>query len=239
MSKILALKSIPLSEQTRHAWHETGVRFAHRRRTNREIQNLVDEYGYEIVVNLGDKGFASETVPVYNHINSVMAVMEPLALRRTFNGAYLPNSVHDGSHWHKHSGWGGAGKTYLTGREASCEYFNAETQSHIAGSEYRVISVGDIVVQASRKDQIGETIGEFDWTWIGVNGIRNNGIIPVVKEAVRLIPFWNRTVFGWDFIVSEDNGRPFVIEINSCPGVNDATARRIVDAIDVNERKEQ
>jgi len=37
-------------------------------------------------------------------------------------------------------------------------------------------------------------------------------------------------MFGWDVIV--DSNRPYVIEINTSPGVNSSTAKRIIQQIE-------
>ena len=70
---------------------------------------------------------------------------------------------------------------------------------------------------------------DFEYTWIGVEGVKKNGIIPLLKEAIREIPGGGLSVFGWDVIVGEAG--PLIIECNTSPGVNDATAARIVNKV--------
>jgi len=88
--------------------------------------------------------------------------------------------------------------------------------------------VGDAIVQASIKEPLNG-VGNFNWKWVGLDGIRSNGIIPLIKSAIEDIPHWHRTIFGWDVIVDD---KPWVIEINTSPGVNDASAKRIVEQIE-------
>ena len=64
---------------------------------------------------------------------------------------------------------------------------------------------------------------------MGIDGIASNGIIPHIKSAITDIPNWEFTVFGWDIIVGRN--KPYVIEINTSPGVNNASAQRIVQQI--------
>src|SRR3990167_8266829 len=47
-------------------------------------------------------------------------------------------------------------------------------------------------------------------------------------HAEEFIPNFERTVLGWDIIVGD---KPYTIEINTSPGVNELTAARIVRAI--------
>ncbi|KKL87884.1 hypothetical protein LCGC14_1930230, partial [marine sediment metagenome] len=39
-------------------------------------------------------------------------------------------------------------------------------------------------------------------------------------------------IIGWDVIISDDGYNTFILEGNSCPGVNAATAGRILNAIE-------
>jgi hypothetical protein len=234
--RTLAVRSIPLSEATRNGWHSANVRFAKRNRNNSQIENIAVQYGYDSVLNLGDRGFFSEKVLTWNRIESVWAVMEPQALRVTMPD-FLPAELDEdtGAHWHKSMGWGGVGKRFHDKFYEGCDenWYNDDTQEHIEGIEYRIITVGDRLVQASRKEPQSEGWPPiptgFNWHWIGVDGVADNGIIPQIKQAVLLIPYWETTILGWDIIV--DDIKPYVIEVNSCPGVNEATAQRIVKAM--------
>src|SRR5690606_15520979 len=156
-------------------------------------------------------------------------------LRATLDGEGMPPHECDGPHWHKHGGFGGAGTTFHEREMDGCRQADGEIQKHIEGDEYRVITVGDKVVQASRKVNVEWINGRhhFDYEWCGVEGVRRNGIIPLLHESVDKIPGGEMSVLGWDIIVGE---RPYIIECNTSPGVNEPTARRIVSAVENNIR---
>ena len=228
--KVLALRSIPLSDNTREGWRAAGITFARRKRTDAEIEQLCLKYGYDAVINLGDRGFSSDVVQVWNDIATVNVTMDTARLRKQLDGFGMPLNSGVGPHWHKQGGgWGGSGVRFCENYEA-CDDLYGEVQAHIDGTEYRVITVGDRVVQAMRKTNVEWQGGKhyFDYEWCGVSGIDNLGIIPLLKEAVRKLPKWERSIIGWDVIVGD---KPYIIEANSCPGVNSATAKRIVKAM--------
>jgi hypothetical protein len=104
-----------------------------------------------------------------------------------------------------------------------------DVQQHVDGIEYRVTTVGDTVVQAHKKELL-DGVGNFVWHWVGVDGVRANGIIPLCKKALGNVPGGDYSMFGWDIIVGKDG--PIVIEINTSPGVNEHTAQRIVTQIE-------
>lgn len=243
--KILAVRSVPLSRETREAWNSAGVRFLRRTRRLADMPRIVQRYGYDAVLSLGNlEGIPECGVPRFNSDETIRAVSRTAALRRTLDddGAdtrFMPPLVHEqnpGPHWHKNGGWGGAGVVYHDQFYEGCaEWGSPELQRHIDGDEYRVVTVGDKVVQASRKINVEWINGRhhFDYEWCGVKGVSRNGIIPLLHEAVALIPGGEQSVLGWDIIVGE---RPYIIECNTSPGVNEPTARRIVDAMENNIR---
>ena len=227
---LLAIRSLPLSKTTADAWRSAGVGFIRRRNHNIDIINkVVERSNIRAIINLGNLNldFSNIMAPIFNHPDSIRSISSALALRKTLND-YIPKQTFDGPHWHKRLGYGGAGKVFHEDQTDVCFGVSGDSQQHIEGIEYRVITVGDVVVQAHRKDG-NDSIGNFDWSWCGVAGIKQTGIISLIKEAVERIPYHSTTVFGWDVIVGDS---PFVIEINTCPGVNEATARRIVQQIE-------
>lgn len=236
--KLLAIRSIPLSEETREGWHAAGVKFAKRRRSDAEIQRIIDRYDYDAAINLGDRGFKSETTPIWNDIETVLSVMSTVELRKTLDGEGMPARRTDVPHWVKPPGlWGGMGVKYHEPHD-HCDRTYYEVQEHIEGDEYRVITVGDKIVQASRKVNC-EWINDrhhFDYEWCGVEGISRNGLIPLVKSAVESIPHGAHSVLGWDCIVAD---RPYIIECNTSPGVNEPTAHRIVRAMEAASEETQ
>ncbi len=231
---ILAIKSIPLMRGTNEAWKTIpGLFFADRKRNARSIERHIGLRNYDAVLNLGrvDVDFRGCRGVVFNDPITVKAISTPKALRRTLND-YIPEYSHTGRHWHKSGGFGGVGTAYFERESPQCAGDTGDAQSHVDGTEYRIVTVGDRIVQASRKGERRTLLNgrnDFAYTWIGVDGIRKDGFIPLLKEAVGAIPGGLRSVLGWDVLRSGDV--PTIIEINTCPGVNSATAGRIISGI--------
>lgn len=227
----LIVRSIPLGPDTMDAWRSVGAKFLARARKGVVPGEVAARYDF--VINLGNTNYRdSGGVTVYNHPDTVRAISHPLALRRTL-GNFIPERTIRGPHWHKSGGWGGKGTVFHEKSLGECAVLPGDSQKHVDGQEFRVITVGDMVVQAHRKDSVNHGWPPiptgFDWRWVGLDGIRRNGIIPLVKKAMEQIPHGAYSVFGWDIMHS--NHGPFVLEINTSPGVNPATAERIVNAI--------
>ena len=229
--RILLVRSIPLSRKVRNAWKANGGVFLRRVRNGQVSEVVADRY--DRLVNLGNTNLSVDgSILIYNDIHTIRAISTPLALRRTLEDTDLiPVATYAGTHWHKGKGYGGDGKIFHERNCSDRHIIASDLQQHIEGNEYRVITVGDTVVQASlkhRTEQFG--IPVFDYEWVGVEGVRKNGIIPHIKEVVERIPGGERSVLGFDII--HDGSRPWTIEINTSPGVNEYTARRIVNALE-------
>ncbi len=238
--KILGIRSIPLGKETRNAWRHGGVKFIRRSRNLDRIIDIVDRNDYSAILNLGNRHISANAfnVAVFNDWHSVRAISTPLALRRTLNDYIPPFPSKGDDYWVKGRGFGGVNKYFHTDWPGIKQQYviddNSDRQCHIQGIEYRILTVGDVIVQASRKEKHNEfDPNGFTWYWVGLDGIRNNGIIPHVKSAITLVPNWEYTVFGWDIIVGNDsnNGLVYIIEINTSPGVNNYSAQRVVEQI--------
>jgi hypothetical protein len=235
---LLVVKSIPLSRDTVRAWKSTNQVTFLRRSRNGEIPHTIARR-YDAILNLGNVQLTvgGSGHRIYNSPNSIRAVSTAPALRRTLGDTDLgviPPYEFDGPHWHKHSGFGGEGKTFHEDVIPTlCHRMRGDVQQHVEGMEYRIISVGERIVQASRKDDsyVDTRTGRrrFNYTWVGVEGIRRGGFIPTIKAATHAIPNGERTIIGWDVIY--DGEKPWIIEANTSPGVNEATAARISSAI--------
>lgn len=225
---IFVNRSIPLSRESRDAWTSAGAVVLSRNPRRRANQLAACPQAERVVINLGITE-AVDAAAVYNSRDSVRSVLTPAALRRTLPDLIPPEPDGEVMAWLKGPGQRGENKHHVMFNGEGLEP-GWDWQLHVAGTEFRVISVGNLVVQAHRRDNI-EWINErhvADWHWVGVKGVSQNGIIPVVKQAVAQIPAGDRTVIGWDFIVGD---RPYIIEANSSPGMSEATARRIINAI--------
>lgn len=229
-NSIVVLRSVPLHVDTRKAWTVNGCYVAPRKRFagGRLVLPKTVSRVVGTVLNLGCRYDFSDTgLPVFNSLDSVRAISRPADLRATLND-FLPERTVDKPHWHKVHGFGGVGKRFCV---FQCSEDGDDIQEHVDGIEYRIVTVGDRVVQASRKSNLRWTNGkhDFDWQWVGVEGVSKKGFIPMLKEAIPRVPDWERMVVGWDII--HDGVRPFIIEANFSFGVNVDTARRVIDMI--------
>lgn len=224
---VLINRSIPLSKESRDAWRNANAIVLSRRPLKRDSQLSAIPQEERVVVNLGIADDISGNVR-FNSRRSVRSVLTPAAIRRTLPELLPPIPKLGEDAWFKGPGQHGENKyRHIWGGDGYDDP-RWDMQLHIEGTEYRVITVGPVIVQAHRKTRDDSKRG-FLWEWVGVQGIRKGGIIPLVKRAVEAVPDGDFTVIGWDLIVGED--RPYIIEANSSPGVNDATAERIVRAI--------
>ena len=231
---IIGVKSIPLERATNIAWKTVpNFWFIDRKRSWESTLRHINTTNYKAVLNLGSIDLRTDAIAtvVFNRIQTIKAISSPTALRRTL-GAFIPESTTSHPHWHKRGGFGGRGARFCRGNCAPG--LGGDIQRHIEGTEYRIVTVGNNIVQASRKgDRRTKQNGanDFVYTWIGINSIRKSGIIPVLKEAIEEIPDGERSVLGWD--VLHDGSKPWILEANTCPGVNASTAKRIIDEMRV------
>lgn len=224
-------RSIPLSEESRNGWTSAGAvvlsRDIHRR--NRQLVSGQAP----VLINLGlvdvpDFKFNS----VWNEHDSIRAILSPAAIRRTLPNLIPPWPNEGEPYWVKGPGERGHNKSFHPAWPARFvgafpKRGNYDYQRHIEGTEFRVLTVGNMVVQAYKKlDPIN---GVRQWEWVGVKGIKDGGIIPLVKAAVALVPNGGKSVFGWDVISNKT--ATYIIEGNSSPGVSAETAVRIVKQI--------
>ena len=231
---LLLIRSIPTSIQAKSAWKKAGVTIV-----PRSVTNIVDKYDYvDAIINMGNLAHIDLEddigIPIFNEPDTIRAISTPKALRNIFGECdphIIPIATHDGPHWHKGKGYGGANKVF---HEDTCKdehIIASDLQQHIKGTEYRVLTVGDVIVQAAQKDKNENSIhNNFDWTWVGIDGIRDSGIISHIKKAITFIPAWGFSLFGWDIIYS-NSGDVYTIEINTAPGVNKHSAQRIVNQV--------
>ena len=230
MADVAVIRTVPLAKDTRNSWTQAGARVIPRKTVEAFMVKANPEPMADIVLNLGWRTdiFKKAGRKVFNLPSLVRALSYPGDLRRTL-GEFLPPLGEPGKpHWHKLPGYGGEGKTLCADSTCSLSADSKEDmQSHVEGDEYRINTVGDTIVQAHKK--IGDPVKGFEFFWVGVQGISQNGIIPMLKEAIQSLPEsldWQHSVLGWDIIVGP-NG-PVILECNTSAGVNYATALRIV-----------
>jgi len=231
MSRALMVRSIPLSSATRDAWKDAGAMFARRDRTTQEIINISTG---RPIINLGSSSFEYE--PAWNSAPVVSCLLSPKASRLVFdemmpdNGRSVP-----AWYWLKGPGRGGTNKektfvntlNELSELHRRAEWIGGDIQRHIDGTEYRAITVMNDVVQVSKRIGGGD---DRNYEWIGTRNAPR-GLIPAAKWAAT--KFIEKTIIGWDLIKDDDTGKVHILEGNASPGVNVATANRILDAVEV------
>lgn len=239
---IYLLKSIPLSDVTRKAWREAGVTAIPRKLASFQLeqyfQNILD-VEKDVIINYGRRDYLVNKFKgvIYNRPDLVSAVYSPGGLRKLIPDFLPPQPIDVGSVWIKGPGSHGYNKQFWNIFDPNADFEGLpisaspdwDIQKHIDGPEYRVITVGKKVVQASKKEKGGTHASGFSFTWVGVGSVKGMGIIPLLHKAVGAIPGGDRSILGWDIIVGDD--KPYIIETNTSPGVNEATALRIVKEI--------
>lgn len=230
--RAMMFRSIPLALSTRNAWKEAGAMFARRDRSPGSVLNITPED--KPVINLGASSFVSDDERVWNSGNHIHTLMTPERTRMRFAG-FMPTAtwVGPGFYWSKTPGYGGRGKQrlYIGRREdwiveqREASWNRGEVQVEVEGQEYRVITVSDKVVQSSQR--FGSN-GNRRYEWVGLQGTPAH-VKELARQCARTLDSM-RTVVGWDIV---DTGtEAFMFEGNSCPGVNAATADRILTQVE-------
>lgn len=231
--KVLVVRSIPLSPETMEAWKSTNydVKFANR---NRAVPNDIveifenEEYGYDLVLNLGNSQMLQEEF-VVTCGEAVEMLSSSKVLRNSILGGYMPpKPIFGDAAWAKKGGYGGRGKEFVGGFNPDVHNIpDYDYQRHIDGTEYRVITVGEKVVQVQeRVDDNPFDPADRKYEWIGVKNAPK-GVKGLARECAKSLPGYN--VIGWDII--SNPGGVYLLEGNTCPGVNNATAQRVLDEI--------
>ena len=235
MSRALLYRSIPLSRTTRDAWKSAGAMFAKRERTPEQVRDLA---GGRPIINLGSSNL---TLPgIWNEASVIAPLLTPAGSRQLFD-TVMPSDgwQGEGYYWLKGQGRGGANKekTYVTTEYSHNElvsranWIAGDVQQNIGGGEYRVITVGTKVVQVMKR---GGLNGNRVYEWVGLTGAPTS-VKEVAREAARRLES-EKIIIGWDVMDGDGyyqwTSGTYILEGNSCPGVNAATAGRILDAME-------
>ena len=225
---ILAVRSIPMSTETTAAWKAAGVDIAERRRSVEQIMMMP----YDVVINLGNARFnPTHTDRVINLGTTIKDLVTPGGTRRKYDDLIPPEpSSYPCDAWLKGPGHGGRNKSRRRLQNAGApEPRRWDIQLHIEGQEYRIITVGKRIVQQFRRNN-GALDGRLrDYRWLSRLDTPKDVRKLVHTAAARLE---SRTIIGWDVILPNEGDNCFLLEGNSCPGVNEATARRIVTELE-------
>ena len=226
----MMVRSIPLALTTRDAWKENGVMFARRTSNDERIEMLANG---RPIINLGSQ--QCRIIGIWNEARVVEPLINPAASRELL-GSLMPSNryIDPGYFWLKGEGRGGSNKEKRFIRNSQefnalvehATWIGADVQQHIDGQEYRVITVGEKVVQVMKRTG-GHLASDRVYTWVGVEGCDSEVKAVARKAAMKLAN--SKTIIGWDVIQGE---RAYILEGNSCPGVNAATANRILNAVE-------
>jgi hypothetical protein len=236
----MIVRSIGLSEETTEAWRQVGGWYPRRDRGINEMLQLFNSNSPDnFIINLGSTSFCPEPEllslyginqeKIYNHGDTIRPLVRPGTTRQLL-GSLLPpyprrNNAVAVRYWVKAPGAKGRGKALELGQKVPQVHPDWDLQTHVVGDEYRVITVNDKVVQVShRKGPNGERV----YNWIGVKAAPSV-VKTTAKEAAGKLD--GNTIIGWDIIHVPGMNKAFVLEGNSCPGVNYATAVRIVNQL--------
>ncbi len=232
MSRLLLIRSIPLSLETRAAWQTVRAWFTRRNR----LPDTILALDFELILNLGNSYFdyndENDEGRVWNLARNIGMLRNP-AKTREYLGAYLPPipDEYSASYWVKGPGRGGMNKSKHSGYYPAEEIaHNWDIQEHINGQEYRIITVGERVVQQHKRLGLDT---EREYHWLPKDNLPK-GLRPMVKSAAKDIEGLN--VIAWDTIINEEK-EPFILEGNTSPGVNHATAQRILTEMSKQHRE--
>lgn len=241
------MRSIPLSEETREAWKaysadNSRVVFIRRKEKKSPagfMESLAKLGGREqILLNLGSPTI-SETLMTAEEIEAgklwnaqewIALTKTPAAMREHFTDLIPPlPTTFPCQVWVKPPGQHGIGK-YKVKINSLSELKEGRNQGwdvqlHIEGNEFRVITVGTTVVQAFTRHGDNEN---RHYTWLGVTGCPK-AVKKIAREAASKLH--KNTVLAWDILLELGTNKPYLLEGNSCPGVNTETAARILNEI--------
>lgn len=239
----MLIRSITLSSDTFDAWKAIGGWFPRRDRTPDEMLDLYannyDPTQPAPIINLGNTGFSPtesdleargiQAVPIFNLGDNIRPLVRPGTTRKLLNHLLppYPRANRAGSRfWIKAPGSKGKGKTLTFGDALPKVPAEWDLQAHVVGAEYRVITVDDKVVQVNQRQ--GDNKNR-SYQWVGVLSAP-----AVVKHQARVAArqLSGRNILGWDVIHVPGMQKAYILEGNSCPGVNPATAQRIIDFIE-------
>ncbi len=164
---------------------------------------------------------------MWNYGRNIKPLVTPGATRDLI-GEFMPrqpDSDFPRQAWVKAPGAHGRGKFLEIIHEPLVLPRSWDWCEHVEGQEYRLITVGNKVVQDFERH--GDN-NSRRYSWVPMREV-NADLKAMVREAASRLE--GNNVIAWDTIL-DTNGEPFIFEGNSCPGVNADTVRRIVDEME-------
>ena len=232
MSRPMMVRSIMLAQSLVDTWKELGGWFPKRDRTTESMMELrLRQYDSDSpIINLGNTRFNPDFATlgrygavgkVWNMGEDIRPLVQPATSRTLFNDLMPPQPTeYPVEAWVKAPGYGGRGKEQVMLQSGLDVPGGWDVQVHVEGQEYRAITVGTKVVQGYERH--GEN-GDRSYVWTGVNNLPDDVRALAKIAAGRL---YGSNFIAWDIIMNDDEIGLF--EGNSCPGVNSATAQRVL-----------
>ena len=218
------IRSIPLGRDTINAWRNAGGVFIPRGTSGSERYRITSRY--PVTINLGNTNINPATIGspyVLNLPGDIEALVTPGGARRLLDDFLPPRRT--GTVWMKGPGRAGRNKFLVETRERLVLPSDWDWQIHVTGQEYRLITVGAKVVQDFKR--YGEN-GSRVYEWVRMRDVPEQ-LKQMARLAARRVPGYN--VIAWDMIATDD-GRYFIFEGNTSPGMSTPTAQRIIREID-------
>lgn len=217
------IQSIPLATTTKEAWRSVGGVPMRRDRTAEELRRSANQFVATVNLGRSRAEMASWPVPLFNSPAVVEAVLTPGATRRHMGDLLPPTpQTYPTFAWVKKPGRGGRGKKIVRLPARPVIPASWDIQLDISGDQYRVITVGHKCVQSHlRLDTVLDD--ERDYEWVGLNGTPGP-VLSAARLGSRKLDN-EFSVIGWD--IMWDGDQAYILEGNSCPGINFATAERI------------
>lgn len=228
----IAVPSIKLSHNSKMAWKENGAIFPRSSRTVSEIMELAHDTRAEFVLNLGWSQFnpGASGIPVWNRGEDIHGLLWPGMTRALLDDLMPPQPTEfPADIWIKTPGRGGRGKFHKLVGERLVLPRQWDWQLHLEGQEYRLITVGQKVVQQFLR--FGDN-DDREYNWVPQEEVPGP-LKALARHAASRV--YGHNVIAWDMIWTSDirteSNNMYIFEGNTCPGMSFATATRIVTEI--------
>ena len=224
----------PLSSSTRSAWKSAGGVVLKPRNLHQLRRWLAEPPAAyrnpEFIVNSGFSLFTQDDthVPVINSGDTVSWTTTPYDTYEMV-GEFMGEVNRDFSgvpYWLKGPGRGGSNSRYQVTFSPFYTTPPYITQRHYEGVEYRINTVGRRIVQVHQRSGPNHA---RQYNWVGLSGTQRS-IKNTLRDALGS-SVHKQTLLAWDTIYNQRDDKLIILEANSSPGLNTATAHRIVNEI--------
>lgn len=236
--RIFGIRSVQLHTDTTQAWKNAGVSFFRRGSEISSIISRMLDNPDMVVLNLGKTSatFKMYENPelagrIWNDGSDIRPLVWPGTSAELLTGLTPPKpESFPADIWIKAPGRAGRGKFHKQVDRPMSLPKEWDWQAHIIGQEYRVVTVGHKVVQNFERHGPN---GNREYRWVRMADTPKR-VKKLARVAARRVPGLN--VIAWDIVSTEEEA--YVFEGNTCPGVNVATANRVVEEIRKNVEAE-